>query len=178
MSNHPLKMADKLKTKKRPTTKCRIFVGDPEQYRTEVEESFENLLNLLRDFDPEKEMPEPMKIAGKAMMEDLAKIQEPFYQTFVFRALHPVKFEELMDEYPPPEGKKEMICDWPKFNPRIFKECLIEPAYDSLSDDEWQAFFDECSHKEYEVLMNTSMDANIRNVDPQSPKDLMTRHSR
>lgn len=178
MSSHPLKMKDKLKTKKRPTTRCRIFVGDHDKYRTEVEESWSNIINLFKDYNPDEDLPEPLKIAGKGMMEELTKLQDPYYQTFVFRALHPVKYEELMDEYPPRPGTKDEICNWTDFNARIFKECLIEPGYDSLSEEEWQEFFDECSHKEYQMLMNAAMDANIRNVDPQSPKDMMTRVSR
>lgn len=174
MSDHPLKMKDKLKTKKRPTATCRIFCGDPEKYKTEVEGSFANLVELLKDFNPEEEMPEPMKVAGKSMMEELLKLQEPYFQKFVFRAIHPIRFEELMDSYPPRPGTKDAVCNWTDFGPRIFKECMVEPSYNSLTDEEWQEFFDECSHKEYEVLMNTSMNVNIRNVDPQSPKDLMT----
>jgi len=178
MSEHPLAMKDKLKAKKRPIKDCRIFVGDRDKYQKEVEESLANLINFLKDIQGNEEIPEPAMNVGKKLIEDLAKLQEPYYQKFVFRALNPVKFEKLMEEYPPPKGKETEVCDWEAFNRRIFQECLIEPSYDSLTEEEWEEFFDSCSHKEYELLMNTSMDVNIRNVDPTSPKDLMTPRSK
>lgn len=175
MSDHPLKMKDKLKGKKRPVTRCKIFVGDPDEYKTQVEESFANLVGLLKDFDPESEMPEPMKIAGKAMVEDLLKMQEPYYQTFVFRAMPAVAFEKLIDEYPARPNTTDEVYNWETFPPRIFKECLVEPVYDTMSDEEWAEFFTECSHKEYDLLMRAGMDSNLRNIEPSTPKDLMTR---
>jgi len=176
MTNIPL--SEKLKGKKLPVTECRIFVGDRDKYKEEIEESFSNLLDFLKSIQDREDLEAPVMETGKKMLEKIAKLQEPYYQRFVFKALKPTKFEKLMDEYPPPKGKETDICDWEAFNARIFKECMVEPAYDSLTDDEWGEFFEACSHKEFELLMNTAMDANIRNADPQSPKDLMTQRSR
>ncbi|MFI6737437.1 hypothetical protein ACIBI9_31315 [Nonomuraea sp. NPDC050451] len=167
-------MQDKLKAKKRPTTRCRIFVGDPDEHSKAYETSFLALVELFKDYKAGDEMPEPMKIAGRQLLEDLAKVQEPYFQTFVFRAMKPDAFEKLLDVHPPRPNSDDIAYNEDTFPPAVFKECLIEPAYDTLTDAEWKAFFDECSHKEHVLLHNTALDANMRNIEPSTPKDLMT----
>jgi hypothetical protein len=178
MSNHPLKMKDKLKNKKRPTAKCRIFVGDHEEYRQSTEQSFVKLVELFKDFKPDTEMPEPLRIAGKELFKDFSEVQEPFFQTFVFRAMHPVAFEKLLDAHPARPNIDELGYNHETLRPVVFKECLIEPEYVTQTDEEWEAFFNECSHKEYNLLMSTAMEANLRNIELSTPKDLMTQLSK
>lgn len=172
MTEHPLKM--KLKGKKRPTTHCKIFVGDPEEHRKISEGSFLKLVETFKDFKPDEEMPEELKALGIKLAEDYVKVQEPFFQKFIFKAMNPIAFERLVDEHPPRVGTKDEAWNDDTFRPEIFKQCLIEPAYDTLTDDEWEAFFEECSNKEHRLLLQTALSSNLRNIEPTNPKDLMT----
>lgn len=174
MTNHPLKMKDKLKAKKRPITRCQIFVGDPDKHRESTQETFLKLIQTLKDFKPDQEMPEAMRIAGKHLLEDWGKSQEEYFQTFVFRAMHPVEFERLLDEHKPRPDTEDVAYNGETFPHAVFTACLIEPVYDTLSEEEWKAFLDECSHKELTLLYQTALECNMRNIEPSTPKDLMT----
>lgn len=173
MSDHPLKM--KLKSKKRPTANCRLFVGDPDEYDKVTEGSFFRFLEIFRDFKPDEEMPEEMKALGVELAKEFAEAQEPFFQKFIFKAMNAIKFEELADEYPARPGTDDEAYNRDTFPPEVFKHCLIEPAYDTLTKEEWEAFFDECSNKERRLLLHTAVASNLRNIEPLNPKDLMTR---
>lgn len=174
MSNHPLKMKDKLRGKKRPTTRCKIFVGDSAQHLASTQETFLKLVDTFKDYKPGEEMPEPLKIAGKHLLEDLGKIQEEYFQTFVFKAMLPEDFETLLDQHAPRPDTADRGYNGETFPMAVFKECLIEPIYSTLTDEEWQEFFAECSHKEMNLILRTAMDCNMRNIEPSTPKDLMT----
>lgn len=176
MTKHPLKMADKLKAKKRPTTRCQIFVGDHDEHSKSTQETFLKLVQTLKDYQPGQEMPEPMRIAGTHLLENWGKTQEEYFQTFVFRAMHPVEFEKLLDEddHKARPNTEDVAYNTETFPPAVFKKCLIEPVYDTLTDEGWKAFFDECSHKEMTLLLNTALECNMRNIEPSTPKDLMT----
>lgn len=173
MSTHPLAM--KLKGKKRPTTNCKIFVGDPEEHRKLTEGSFMKFVEAFKDFKPGEELPEELKALGIALAKEFQETQEPFFQTFVFKAMNAIKFEKLADEFPARPGTEDEAYNRDTFPPEVFKQCLIEPAYDTLTEEEWEAFFDECSNKERRLLLHTAVASNLRNIEPLNPKDLMTR---
>lgn len=176
MSKHPLSMKDKLSKKTRPVTSCRIFVGDPEEYRTTTQEKFMPLLKFFGDNSNEMDnLTAEQRRIGIKLMEAFSESQEPFFQTFRFKAMKPVPFERLADEYPPREGTEDVAFNYDTFPRRIFQECMIEPAYKTLSEEEWDEFLENCSQKERRLLFDTAMNSNLRNVEPSTPKDLMTR---
>lgn len=174
MSTHPLKMKDKLKGKKRPTAHCTIFVGDPDKHKEVTQESYKDFASIVKTYKPEEGINDTMLAVAQKVMKNFAKQQEPFFQRFVFRAMHPVSFEQLADEYPPREGTEDVAYNFETFPRRIFKECLVEPEYSTLTDEEWDEFFENCSQKERRLLLDTAMTCNMRNIEPATPKDLMT----
>src|SRR5688572_27655581 len=96
MTDHPLKMKERLKAKKRPTAYCRILVGDQEELEEVNKASMNGLLEILKGF--KDEMTPQMTSGVMELLKDFTKKQEPFFQRFVFRAMHPVVYEKLADE--------------------------------------------------------------------------------
>jgi hypothetical protein len=175
MSDHPLKMKDRLLNKKRPTSKCRIFVGDQTEFDDTNQESVKALLEVIKDYkdDFNAEIRDKVVKLGK---EFNAK-QEKFFEAFVFRAMKPVEFEGLTDveEYRPRAGTDDIAFNYETFPTAVFRLCLIQPAYETLSDEEWDEFLDNCSQKERRLLLDTALQCNMRSIEPSTPKDLMTR---
>lgn len=174
MADHPLKMKDKLKAKKRPTSRCKIFVGDPDEHRKLTETSFMEFITLFKDFKPGEMTPE-LRDAALELTQSFSSVQEPYFQTFVFRAIHPVEFERFAEEHPPREGTSDIAYNYETFPMAVFKRCLVEPTADTLNDEEWEEFFANCSQKERRLLLDTALECNLRHIEPTTPKDLMTR---
>ena len=174
MSDHPLKMKDRLKAKKRPTASCRIFVGDQEEYQKTIRESFSDLYEILKGFSGE--MPDHIREGTLEVLKSFNSRQEPYFMRFVFRAMDPVAYEKLaeQDEYKPRPNTDDIAFNYDTFPVRVFRECLIEPVYDTLSDEEWDEFLKNCSQVERRLLLDTGLSANQRNIEPSTPKDLKT----
>lgn len=172
MSNHPLKMADKLKGKKRPTANCRIFVGDAEALKNITDNAILSLIKSVKDYE-DTVTPE----MSKAMLELFkahSEAQEPFFQKFVFKAMPPVAFEDFAEEHSPREGSDDIAFNYKTFPTAVFRKCLIEPVYSTLTDEEWDEFLENCSQKERRLLLDTAMNCNLRSIEPSTPKDLTT----
>jgi hypothetical protein len=175
MSDHPLKMKDKLLGKKRPTSKCRIFIGDQTEFDEVNQEAVKSLLESIKGY--QNELSAEMRETIIRVAKEFTAKQEPFFTTFVFRAMKPVEYEKLteVEEYRPRPGTDDIAFNYDTFPVAVFRQCLIEPAYDTLSDEEWDEFLDNCSQTERRLLLDTSLTCNQRNIEPSTPKDLMTR---
>jgi hypothetical protein len=176
MSEHPLKMSERLKNKKRPVKHCRIFVGDQDDLDVITNSAYVELMKIVREKESDKINESEQATQTISLVTRLVIDQSAHFQKFSFRAMKPVEFEQMSElpEYAPREKTKDIAYNVDTFPRAVFFECMIEPERNSLTPEEWEEFFENCSQKEYDLLLNTSMEANLRNIEPTTPKGWMT----
>lgn len=128
---------DRLLKRRLPTVPFRLMVDDDSDARRELADA-EAALELAQ-YGPQDDAAKAEVKKARGRVEKARAALDACYEVITIRAVTPARFEEMMKDHPPREGKKEEIYNPETFSRALFLEGVQDPE---LTRDEWEVFLD------------------------------------